>query len=108
MVAEPYGGQVAERKAAEQVYSITGAETSLNDDLGPRMRRYLLSMSIRTACFIGAVLATGWLRWLLVLGAVLLPYVAVVMANAAPRRHLRPPVPQPARAALPGPSRPLS
>lgn len=39
-------------------------------------------MAIRTVCFLGAILASGWLRWLLVAGAVLLPYVAVVMANA--------------------------
>jgi hypothetical protein len=33
-------------------------------------------------CFIGAVIADGWLRWVLVVCAVVLPYVAVVMANA--------------------------
>ncbi len=44
-------------------------------------------MSIRTLCFIGAILVgPGWLRWVLVAGALLLPYIAVVMANvAAPR-----------------------
>ncbi len=40
--------------------------------------------AIRTACFIGAVLiGDGWLRWVLVAGAVFLPYIAVVMANAS-------------------------
>jgi hypothetical protein len=41
-----------------------------------------MSMAIRTVCFLGAIVTTGWLRWTLVAGAVLLPYVAVVMANA--------------------------
>lgn len=44
-------------------------------------------MLIRTACFIGAVVASGWLRWTLVGGAVVLPYIAVVLANAANQRR---------------------
>jgi len=52
------------------------------------MRRHLLSMGIRTACFVLAVDALGVLHWtvvgwLLVIAAVILPYVAVVAANAA-------------------------
>jgi hypothetical protein len=40
-------------------------------------------MLFRTACFIGAiVVGPGWLRWVLVIAAFVLPYVAVVMANA--------------------------
>ncbi len=51
------------------------------------MRRYLLSMGIRTACFILAVVAIAvfhWaiVGWILVVAAVILPYIAVVMANA--------------------------
>lgn len=62
--------------------SITGAKVPLSEDQKQRTRRYLWSMAIRTVCFIGAILASGWLRWALVAGAVLLPYFAVVMANA--------------------------
>ena len=42
-------------------------------------------MAIRTVCFVGArsLVGDGWLRWVLIVAAVLLPYVAVVMANAA-------------------------
>ena len=43
-------------------------------------------MAIRTACFIGAVVADGWLRWVLVVAAFILPYVAVIMANTASPR----------------------
>jgi hypothetical protein len=66
---------------------ITTAPTSAGDDLDRRRRRYLFSMAIRTACFLGAVVVgPGWLRWVLVVGAFILPYIAVVMANsAAPR-----------------------
>jgi len=71
-----------ERGAHDRAIRITTASTSRQDEIAHRQRRYVLSMSLRTVCFIGAVLTEGWVRWVLVAGAVLLPYVAVVMANA--------------------------
>ena len=65
---------------------ITTAAASPAEDIRARQRRYLLAMAIRTVCFVGAIIAHGWLRWTLVGGALLLPYVAVVMANAAATR----------------------
>ena len=65
---------------------ITDARTSHSDDLRHRQIRYLFSMGIRTLCFVGAVVVDSWLRWVLVAGAVFLPYIAVVMANAVSRR----------------------
>src|SRR5262245_31683666 len=63
---------------------ITTAATSRGDDISARQRRYVISMGIRTVCFIAAVaVGPGWLRWVLIVGAIFLPYVAVVMANAA-------------------------
>jgi hypothetical protein len=68
---------------------ITTAATSPNADIAARQRRYLIAMGVRTLCFvIVACLATthagpGWLPWIFVAGALVLPYVAVVMANAA-------------------------
>lgn len=38
-------------------------------------------MGLRTVCFIGAVVTEGWLRWTLAFGAIILPYLAVVIAN---------------------------
>lgn len=66
--------------------SITGAQVSRLEDQRVRTRRYLISMALRTVCFIGAILASGWLRWTLVAGAVVLPYFAVVMANSGRKR----------------------
>lgn len=44
-------------------------------------------MAVRTLCFVGAVVVgDNWVRWVLVAGAFLLPYVAVVMANSASPR----------------------
>lgn len=78
-----YRGVVAK---ADDTITITGAQVSLKDDQRDRTRRYLMSMALRTVCFVGAVVASGWLRWALVAGAVVLPYVAVVAANAGRRK----------------------
>lgn len=75
---------------------ITTAPVSHQSDVDGRQRRYLISMGVRTVCFIGAVaVGPGPLRWLLVLGAVFLPYIAVVMANRATPRLPGGPIEQP-------------
>ena len=63
---------------------ITTAAASRDDDIRMRQRRYLFSMGIRTVCFVAAVIVGhGVIMWVLIVAALLLPYVAVVMANAA-------------------------
>lgn len=73
-----------------EVHNITGAKRPHSDDLDQRMGRYLLSMLIRTVCFLLIFVVHGPLRWVCVAGAVLLPYVAVIMANTG-RSANRPP-----------------
>ncbi|WP_037571580.1 DUF3099 domain-containing protein [Phaeacidiphilus oryzae] len=67
------------------VFRITGARSSLTEDVRGRQRRYIISMLVRTLCVILTVVLWQVSRPLavvtLVLGA-LLPYVAVVIANA--------------------------
>jgi hypothetical protein len=69
---------------------ITTAAESRDADITARQKRYLLSMGIRSLCFIGAVsTAIAGITWLwpwLIAGALVLPYVAVVMANNAATR----------------------
>jgi hypothetical protein len=67
---------------APEVFTITEANRSLSNEQAGRTRRYLISMGIRTACVLGAIVVPGWPRWLLIAGAVVLPYLAVVIANA--------------------------
>jgi hypothetical protein len=75
------------RRRDADVVRISSAPESPRDELGQRERRYIISMSIRTACFVAAVVVGGgWLRWVLVAGAFVLPYVAVIMANSASPR----------------------
>ncbi|MFN8136153.1 MAG: DUF3099 domain-containing protein [Propionicimonas sp.] len=72
------------RHKDDDVIRITTAAHGRGVDTATRERRYLISMGIRILCFIGAVaIGPGWLRWVLVAGAVFLPYLAVVAANAA-------------------------
>lgn len=65
-----------------EVYSITATPRSVADQQRGRRTRYLISMGIRTLCFVLAIVVSGPLRWVLLSGAIVLPYVAVVLANA--------------------------
>jgi hypothetical protein len=67
---------------SEPVPSITSAHVPLAVDQARRTRSYLIQMSIRVVCIIGAVLVDGWVRWALVAAAVVLPYSAVLIANS--------------------------
>lgn len=74
-------------KPAQAPIRITTAPVSRASELQARQRRYLASMTLRSACFVGAVIAAlagvSWLWPGLIAAAIVLPYVAVVAANAA-------------------------
>ncbi len=74
-----------ERRESHTV-RITDARTAHSDDLRHREIRYLLSMLVRTVCFVAAVVIDSWVRWVFLAAALFLPYVAVVMANAVSRK----------------------
>jgi Protein of unknown function (DUF3099) len=78
--------QRARAAAQGPVYQITSARRGIRDDVDGRTRRYLFSMGVRTACFLGAVVTSGWLRYGLIIGALVLPYLAVVIANGGRER----------------------
>ncbi|GAB3267741.1 DUF3099 domain-containing protein [Kineosporia babensis] len=79
------------RGEEEPVHSITGAASPHSDDLDARIRRYLISMSLRVVCVVMAIVVHAqwrhWSWWLFAIGAVILPYIAVVMANAVDKRR---------------------
>lgn len=62
---------------------ITNAHTGTSREMASREKRYAITMAIRTACFVSMIFADGPLRWVLLAGAVFLPYIAVVLANQA-------------------------
>ncbi|MFI9330032.1 DUF3099 domain-containing protein [Kitasatospora sp. NPDC052868] len=72
-----------------QVHRITGARSSLSEDVRGRQRRYVVSMLARTVCVLLAVVLWDVQRVLAFAalgGAVLLPYFAVLIANAGRER----------------------
>ncbi|PZT74375.1 MULTISPECIES: DUF3099 domain-containing protein [unclassified Streptomyces] len=74
------------RKQGEaEIFRITGARQGLAEDVRGRQRRYVISMTVRTVSVVAAALLWNVERHIafVALGlGVLLPYVAVVIANA--------------------------
>ncbi len=73
------------RSSRRQVHLVTQARTPKSEDIGYRERRYLIMMGIRVACFLIAILMVakglGWLAAFPAVGAIAIPYFAVVFAN---------------------------
>ena len=63
--------------------SATSLPRAPRDDTSARFRNYVILMAVRVTCFVLMVLITpyGWYTWILALGAVFLPYIAVMIAN---------------------------
>ncbi len=78
----------------KKFFDITNAPRALSSDQASRQKRYFISMMIRTVCFILTVILPSPYRWIALIGAVVLPYFAVVIANAGresitPGEHMR-------------------
>jgi hypothetical protein len=87
------------KRKAQRPILITNAARSQDDQLRSRKLRYVLMMSIRGGCLVVAAILVGaeapllWL-WLplCLLGMVLIPWLAVILANDRPpkdRHRLR-------------------
>ncbi|MGL3807262.1 DUF3099 domain-containing protein [Paeniglutamicibacter sp. R2-26] len=64
-----------------QVHRITEARESHTVEQNSRVLKYTISMSVRMVCFLAAFFTHGWIQWVCFAGAIVLPYVAVVIAN---------------------------
>jgi len=63
---------------------ITTATRSHREDIAGRQKRYLISMTIRTVCFVLTVVSIGhWFMWLFLVASFFLPTIAVIVANSA-------------------------
>jgi hypothetical protein len=72
-------------KGKVEVVRITGARSSLTDDVRGRQRRYMIAMAVRTLCVILAVVLWKESRIIAIIalaGGIFIPYLAVVFANA--------------------------
>lgn len=65
---------------------ITEAQPSLDDQLSARRTKYLIMMSVRVLCLVlaAAFYHTPWLLAIFVAGALVLPWMAVLIANDRP------------------------
>ncbi len=70
------------KRREEEIHSITEAQSALSADIPGRQRKYFYSMMVRTACFLLAVFTPSPYRWFFLVGAVTLPYISVIVANA--------------------------
>ena len=64
-------------------YSVTSAGQSAAEDRAHRMRFYFISMSLRVVCVASLFFVRDWF-WAIVciVGAVVFPYIAVMVGNA--------------------------
>ena len=92
------------RSHRPEVPLVTEAQPSLSADIAARQRRYLIMMGIRVGCFALTialfVAGAGWFAAIPAVGAIAIPYFAVVIANggrepASTRgfREYQPPLP---------------
>ncbi len=85
-----FGSQRSKKDMVRHAQQITTADTALDDDMRSRIIKYSITMGIRTVCFVAAYFAfvadLHILMWICVAGAVVLPYPAVIFANAGRER----------------------
>lgn len=69
---------------------VTSAPPNPQDELRGRQRRYLVTMAIRVVCFVLAIVLAAvhlvWAAGVAVAASLILPWVAVIAANAGPAR----------------------
>ncbi|QCB97713.1 DUF3099 domain-containing protein [Arthrobacter sp. PAMC25564] len=71
-----------------EVHSITDAAAAHSDEMRQRMIKYAVAMGIRMVCLILVFVVDGWFKILPVIGAVFLPWIAVVIANGSDKAEI--------------------
>ena len=87
-----------QRRRQDGPHLVTEAPRPMSEDIAYREKRYLIMMGIRLLCFVIAVVVFvnggGWLTAIPAVGAIAIPYFAVVFANGgrepAGRERFRP------------------
>lgn len=65
--------------------SITSLPESPEEERTRRLVKYAIAMGIRTVCVLLCFFVQGWWLLLPALGAIVLPYIAVIIANVSMR-----------------------
>jgi DUF3099 family protein len=71
-----------------EVHSITDAATPHSEEMRQRMIKYAVAMGIRMVCLILIFVVDGWFKLVPALGAVFLPWVAVIIANGGDKAEI--------------------
>ena len=73
------------RSRRDATYLVTEAAKPRSEDISYRERRYLIMMAFRLACFVLTIVlfasGAGWFAAIPAVGAIAIPYFAVVFAN---------------------------
>ncbi|MDQ0756490.1 DUF3099 domain-containing protein [Arthrobacter sp. B3I4] len=64
-----------------EIHSITDAAAAHSEEMRQRMIKYAVAMGIRMVCLVLVFVVDGWFKVLPVIGAVFLPWFAVIIAN---------------------------
>jgi uncharacterized protein YqgC (DUF456 family) len=70
-------------------HTVTSLQDAPEAERRARMIKYTVAMGVRLACIGACFLVSGWWLLLPALGAILLPYVAVVLANSVTSQSSR-------------------
>ncbi len=73
------------RRDDERVIT-TASSRGRSLDVEERQRRYTISMTVRTVCFLLFLVVPGWWKIVALAGAALIPAFAVVLANGEDHR----------------------
>lgn len=79
-------GTAKGHSAHQPTVLITDARESKSAEINRRQRQYMVTMGLRTACFLGLVFTQNDFRWLFLVGAVVLPWCAVLFVNQRDKR----------------------
>ena len=71
-----------------EVHSITDAAAPHSEEMRQRMIKYAVAMGIRMVCLILIFVVDGWFKLAPALGAVFLPWVAVIIANGGDKAEI--------------------
>lgn len=77
----PHRKQYRHSAAVPEVQSITNAQEAHSQEMHGRLVKYSLAMGIRMVCIALIFAVDGWFKLVPMVGAVVLPWIAVVIAN---------------------------
>ena len=84
----PVPGNPNDPSGDSEVHSITDAATAHSEEMRQRMIKYAVAMGIRMVCLILIFVVDGWFKIIPVIGAVFLPWFAVIIANGSDKAEI--------------------